>query len=162
MIAGMNVCPSCKASCPCNYEDRHAGPDGTIHEVDFEMWRYMDFWSEPVVLDEECIPVPFVGATGQVQFRATPFDNPAVSPLLTVTTTASAAGQLYFGPTTLVVPGSNQTFLPPGGVQFFTARASNSLLALEEVHYQAFAVWSNGTQGVLFTGRIRIHQGYAR
>jgi hypothetical protein len=160
----VHCCPNCNAACPCNFGDRYAGPDGALHNVEVgEMWRYADFWSIPVVLDQEGVPIPFAGATGQVQFRASEIVAPTdTGPLFSVSTTASSAGQLYLGPQTLVVPGTTQTFLPPGGVQFFTARAQNSLLALDRIYFQVLATWANGTETVLMTGSIPVHQGYAR
>lgn len=124
--------------------------------------RFTDFWSVPYEFENNGVPIPWgpgSGASMTIEFRANEADP---APLLTISTTSSAAGQVFLGPAPLSPPGSNQSFLRPGGMQFFTAKASNELLACSRVWIEAVATWANGTQSSVWVEELEVRTGFNR
>lgn len=126
------------------------------------IYRYADYWSPPFVFDNCGVPIPWgplSGVAATIMFRDSPEDQ---SPIITISTTSSAAGAIYLGPVAVSPPGSNESYLLPGGLQFFTSKASNLLLASAQARLDCVVTWANGTEAVIFTAEADVLMGYTR
>lgn len=93
----------------------------------------------------------FTGATASLMVRANPGD---LSPLVSISTTASSQGSVVLG-----LPNAGAGAVPQGVVQVNVASSQTALLATPLARYDLFVVWPNGQKQLFATGRVYVAPG---
>lgn len=96
------------------------------------------------------VPTDFTGATARMMVRVNPTD--ATAPLVSITTTLSAQGQVQLGP----VSGGTYGDVPAGAVLVAIAKAQLGVAfnAATALFYNLFIDWPNGTTTPFASGRF--------